>query len=123
MSIITNPAHPVHRGLGQPLPRDSITVPIITTQNFDGRHLSNGHGHHSHHALGGSEVVPQPDSSGDGQDDSPEIDIIINNVVCSFGVRCHLNLKRIAMEGAHVEYKRENGVCFHLTLFKNKFLS
>lgn len=46
----------------------------------------------------------------EAQDESPVIDIIINNVVCTFGTRCHLNLKKIAMEGAHVEYKRENGV-------------
>ena len=39
-----------------------------------------------------------------------DIDIVINNVVCTFTTKCHLNLKRIAMEGVHVEYRRENGV-------------
>ena len=39
-----------------------------------------------------------------------EVGIIINNVVCSFSVRCHLNLKKIAMEGVNVIYKRQNGV-------------
>jgi len=40
----------------------------------------------------------------------PEIDIVISNVVSSFSVRCHLNLRQIALNGANVEYKRENGV-------------
>ncbi|KAK0052162.1 TATA box-binding protein-like protein 1 [Biomphalaria pfeifferi] len=44
------------------------------------------------------------------EEESPVIDIIINNVVCTFSTRCYLNLKKIAMEGAHVEYKRENGM-------------
>lgn len=43
-------------------------------------------------------------------DDQPEVDIVINNVVCSFSVRCHLNLKEIAMNGSNVEYRRENGM-------------
>lgn len=46
------------------------------------------------------------------EEDQPEIDITINNVVCSFSVRCHLNLKQIATQGANVEYKKENGVRF-----------
>ncbi|KAK6618997.1 hypothetical protein RUM44_003379 [Polyplax serrata] len=41
---------------------------------------------------------------------APEIDIVINNVVCSFSVRCHLNLKEIATHGANVEYRKENGM-------------
>lgn len=40
----------------------------------------------------------------------PEIDIVINNVVCSFSVRCHLNLREIALSGTNVEYRRENGM-------------
>ena len=40
----------------------------------------------------------------------PEVDIVINNVVCSFSVRCHLNLKEIALSGSNVEYRRENGM-------------
>ncbi|XP_035828154.1 TATA-box-binding protein [Aplysia californica] len=60
---------------------------------------------------GGHSDTCGQDASGDAHaEESPEIDIIINNVVCTFGTRCHLNLKRIAMEGAHVEYKRENGM-------------
>ncbi|XP_012288097.1 TATA box-binding protein-like protein 1 [Orussus abietinus] len=42
--------------------------------------------------------------------DTTEIDIVINNVVCSFSVRCHLNLREIALNGSNVEYRRENGM-------------
>ncbi|KAG5896898.1 hypothetical protein JTB14_033536 [Gonioctena quinquepunctata] len=42
--------------------------------------------------------------------EEPEIDIVINNVVCSFSVRCHLNLREIALSGANVEYRKENGM-------------
>lgn len=38
------------------------------------------------------------------------INLFVNNVVCSYSTRCHLNLRRIAMEGMHVEYKKENGM-------------
>lgn len=44
--------------------------------------------------------------------DPNAINIYVNNVVCSYSTRCHLNLRRIAMEGMHVEYKKENGVSF-----------
>lgn len=44
------------------------------------------------------------------QDAEPEIDIVINNVVCSFSVRCHLNLREIALNGTNVEYRKENGM-------------
>ncbi|XP_015122451.1 TATA box-binding protein-like protein 1 isoform X1 [Diachasma alloeum] len=45
------------------------------------------------------------------ESDAPrEIDIVIRNVVCSFSVRCHLNLREIALRGANVEYKREHGM-------------
>ncbi|KAG8042628.1 hypothetical protein G9C98_005262 [Cotesia typhae] len=40
----------------------------------------------------------------------PEIDILIRNVVCSFSVRCHLNLREIALNGSNVEYRKENGM-------------
>lgn len=40
----------------------------------------------------------------------PVIDIVINNVVCSFSVRCHLNLRQIALTAPNVEYRRENGM-------------
>lgn len=44
-------------------------------------------------------------------EEGPCIDIIINNVVCTFSTRCHLNLRTVAMEGVNVEYKREQGMC------------
>lgn len=53
----------------------------------------------------GLESVPQPE-----EEDVPLLDININNVVCSFSTKCHLNLKKIAMEGSNVEYHRQHGV-------------
>lgn len=44
------------------------------------------------------------------EDDTPAIDININNVVCCFNLRCHINLQRVAMEGSNVEYRRQHGV-------------
>ena len=37
-----------------------------------------------------------------------EVDIIIENVVCAFNVRCHLDLRKIARSGTNVEYRKEN---------------
>jgi len=53
--------------------------------------------------------APEP-AKEEVKDESPEVDIVINNVVCSFSVRCHLNLKEIALHGSNVEYRRENGM-------------
>merc|ERR1711983_683552 len=44
------------------------------------------------------------------EESQPEVDIVINNVVSSFNVRCHLNLRDIALNGSNVEYRRENGM-------------
>ena len=44
------------------------------------------------------------------EENQKEIDIVINNVVCSFNVRCHLNLRDIALRGLNVEYRKENGM-------------
>lgn len=49
-------------------------------------------------------------NSNSEQEAEPEIDIVINNVVCSFSVRCHLNLREIALNGMNVEYRKENGM-------------
>ena len=46
--------------------------------------------------------------------ESPALDIVINNVVCSFNVRCHLNLRDIALRGLNVEYRKENGVSTYI---------
>lgn len=45
------------------------------------------------------------------EEETPEVDINISNVVCNFSTRCHLNLRHIATNGANVEYRREQGVC------------
>jgi TATA-box binding protein (TBP) (component of TFIID and TFIIIB) len=57
-------------------------------------------------------LVPkvEEDAEEASKEESPEVDIVINNVVCSFSVRCHLNLKEIALNGSNVEYRRENGM-------------
>jgi len=44
------------------------------------------------------------------EENQKEVDIVINNVVCSFNVRCHLNLREIALRGLNVEYRKENGM-------------
>ncbi|CAD7692972.1 unnamed protein product [Nyctereutes procyonoides] len=41
-------------------------------------------------------------------DSDVALDILITNVVCVFRTRCHLNLRKIALEGANVIYKRDN---------------
>ena len=52
------------------------------------------------------------DSSGNGGDGGgiKLIEPTVNNVVCSFSTRCHLNLRRIAMEGFNVEFRRDLNV-------------
>lgn len=44
------------------------------------------------------------------KEEDAEVDININNVVCNFTVRCHLNLRQIATHGYNVVYKREQAV-------------
>lgn len=39
-----------------------------------------------------------------------ELEISISNVVCNFSVKCHLNLRQIATQGANVVYKRDQNV-------------
>lgn len=52
----------------------------------------------------------------------PLLDISISNVVCSFSTKCHLNLKKIAMEGSNVEYHRQHGVMFRTLEYVLKIL-
>lgn len=54
--------------------------------------------------------VPAATVEEENEEPEPEIDIVISNVVCAFSVRCQLALKDIALNGANVEYKRENGM-------------
>lgn len=59
--------------------------------------------------LGNKELVT--DAQPETKNETPmTLDIVINNVVCSFNLRCHLDLRRIALNGTNVEYRRENGV-------------
>lgn len=62
------------------------------------------------------EPNPLPSVIEDDDDDTPEVDIKISNVVSNFACRCHLNLKNIAMKGSNVIYKRETGVRFNLNI-------
>jgi Transcription factor TFIID (or TATA-binding protein, TBP) len=54
--------------------------------------------------------VPASNAEDENEEPEPEIDIVISNVVCAFSVKCPLALKDIALNGANVEYKRENGM-------------
>lgn len=54
--------------------------------------------------------TPVPVNPTEEEEETPEIDIMINNVVCSFSVKCHLNLRQIALNGVNVEFRRENGM-------------
>ncbi|XP_066157530.1 TATA box-binding protein-like 1 [Euwallacea fornicatus] len=55
-------------------------------------------------------VEDSEENSQQPEEAEPEIDIVINNVVCSFSVRCHLNLREIALNGTNVEYRKENAM-------------
>ncbi|KAH8387627.1 hypothetical protein KR093_008309 [Drosophila rubida] len=68
---------------------------------------------HGQDGEGGPQQEPLALVLGKSSTDSdaePELDIVINNVVCSFSVRCHLKLRDIALNGSNVEYRRENGM-------------
>ena len=81
---------------------DTINQSFIATCNFPALGLAN-----------------HEDIKGEEEDmETPEVDIVINNVVCSFSVRCHLNLKEIALNGSNVEYRSvlEDAWIFYSTL-------
>lgn len=61
-------------------------------------------------SVAAAAVEDQPQQPQEQPADEPEIDIVINNVVCSFSVRCHLNLREIALNGTNVEYRKEHGM-------------
>lgn len=44
------------------------------------------------------------------EEESPEVNVAINNVVCTFSTRCHLNLKTLALNGFNVELKKAQGM-------------
>ncbi|GAB0091820.1 TATA box-binding protein-like 1 [Sergentomyia squamirostris] len=56
------------------------------------------------------EISAEVSTVDEEQEAEPEVDIVINNVVCSFSVRCHLDLRKIALNGFNVEFRRENGM-------------
>ena len=66
-------------------------------------------------ANGSSDVSCRSPHSAE-EEDPPEIDIHVTNVVSDFGTRCHLNLRQIATKGSNVIYKREQGVSRPATL-------
>ncbi|XP_052284203.1 TATA box-binding protein-like 1 [Dreissena polymorpha] len=57
--------------------------------------------------LGAPEVIEDVTMP---EDEPLNISISISNVVCTFSTKCHLNLKKIAMEGSNVEYHRQHGM-------------
>lgn len=93
-------------------------IPVANTMNQTGDNITDS----MQKAIPPSnqEINPAAQPNGNGptenvagvveEEEAPCIDIIINNVVCSFSTKCYLNLKKIATEGAHVEYRRENGM-------------
>lgn len=68
---------------------------------------SNGFGDCDKNELNNGDVIEEVKET---PSEEPVIDITINNVVCSFSVKSHLNLKQIAQNGYNVEYRRENGM-------------
>ena len=59
---------------------------------------------------GDPEPEVSPETKAEEEPEEPSVDIVINNVVGSFSVGCHLDLREIARVGKHVEYKKENAV-------------
>lgn len=60
--------------------------------------------------LNGQQGTHDPETDQKPESNPIPMDVTINNVVCSFSTKCHLNLKRIAMEGSNVEYHRQHGM-------------
>lgn len=50
------------------------------------------------------------ESENGDENDQPTVDIAINNVVCSFSVGCHLNLRDIVLRGINVEFDSVSNV-------------
>merc|ERR1712029_237956 len=65
----------------------------------------NGHNTSGLERAGNGEIQPKAEHA-----ETKKVDIVINNVVSSFNVRCHLNLRDIALNGLNVEYRKENGM-------------
>ncbi|CAF0782781.1 unnamed protein product [Didymodactylos carnosus] len=75
---------------------------IVTTLNQQQTETKNTQLGHS------ASIVDDPNVDDVQQDQ--EIELIVNNVVSSFSLGCKIQLRKVAMEGAHVEYKRDNAM-------------
>lgn len=81
--------------------------PIETNQdsNTSASEPSNSNHSAEQHASTTKETSVDSDAS-----EEPTIDINVNNVVCAFSVRCHLNLRKVALEGCNTEYNRQRAM-------------
>jgi len=77
---------------------------------MNGGIMSNSNSRSSSNSLNGSTNIAIMAKDEPNEEEQKEVDIVINNVVCSFNVRCHLNLREIALQGLNVEYRKENGM-------------
>lgn len=59
---------------------------------------------------GGASASTAAVNESEPSDNQPSITVAINNVVCSFRTRCHLDLRAIALNGCNVEYRRAQGM-------------
>lgn len=95
------------------MPADSTTEPSAVGDAQNGLNRNRGCGEEGTDPLESSAATNanhEQQAMEEDQEAEPEIDIVINNVVCSFSVRCHLNLREIALNGINVEFRRENGM-------------
>ena len=91
--------------------------------NNEGKSLTLSENTYSSTSNGVENVIDKDkdhEKSDENGQDKPELDIVINNVVCSFNVRCHLNLRDIALRGLNVEYRKENGVSFYKLIYDSQ---
>lgn len=94
----------------------ATVAPPIQPANEPFTPVEKSHTNRNEHTAAPQESQPNANTAdetavyGEDGEPEPEIDIVINNVVCSFSVRCHLNLREIALNGRNVEFRRENGM-------------
>jgi len=118
MSGITLPPGLVFKGGPAPVMYTNNPAPSNNPHNglasANGVHIVTNGGPSSNQTVSTSQPIQLKQEIGEKdevkEESQPEVDIVINNVVCSFSVRCHLNLKEIALSGSNVEYRRENGM-------------
>ena len=85
----------------------AVQTSLLSRSAHNGTSIGSSNG--SSNSFETSKASPTDEKSEETSQE-PEVDIVINNVVASFNVRCHLNLRDIALRGLNVEYRRENGV-------------